>query len=77
MSELRDILSKIDLEVESLRQMQGYAITARHDFIQRKLEVLSRAYDRMEGLIGADHSVAVINRAMERMHEAMKEAKNE
>lgn len=37
MSELREILGRIDAEIGSLRQAQGYAVTARHEMIQRRL----------------------------------------
>lgn len=73
MSELREILRQIDLEIESIKHQQGYAITARHDFIEKKMEILGAAYDKLAQIIGSDNTIAVLNRSMERMYDALQE----
>jgi hypothetical protein len=75
MSELQNILRHIDLEVESMqRGLHGLAAgSARHDFIQARLENMSRAYEKLVPIVGSDNACGVLSHTMERMHEEVQQ----
>ena len=73
MQTVEETLAAIDKEIESIRQMHNYAVVARHDFIQRKLETLNTAYDHLAPILGPESTAAILATAMDRMYTAAEE----
>lgn len=52
-SEVRRLLQRIEQEYQAAQAaLNGYAVTARHDFITARLENMGRARDRLQQLVG-------------------------
>lgn len=73
MHSVKEILATIEAEIESIRQVQSYAVVARHDFIQRKLETLSTAYEELLPMLGPESTIEILSVAMDSMNAATQE----
>jgi hypothetical protein len=73
-SDVKAIRERIEQEIESTRSgMSGLSTgSARHEFIQDRLENMSRTYEQLEPLIGQDRAVEILSSVMERMYEQVK-----
>lgn len=70
-SEIARIRRQIDLACEAAqRGMNGYAITARHEFINKRLQDLSLQLDVckevLEPLVGTNQAIAIIFESYEK-----------
>jgi hypothetical protein len=77
MSELREVLAQIDREIECVRRgFSGLAAgSARHDFIQARLENISLTYDQLHPLVGQEQAAQVMSKAMDSMKDIVEEVK--
>ena len=61
-SEIAQLLQKIDLEYQSAQQgLAGFASgTARHDFINKRMENIEHAHEKLIELVGPDKAIALV-----------------
>jgi hypothetical protein len=67
MSEIAKIRERIDLEIEAMRQAQGYAIVARHDIITHHYDQLGDCYEQLAAEIGEKRAIAELAEQIERL----------
>jgi hypothetical protein len=59
-SEVARVRQQIELECAAMQQaLTGYALTAKHEIIQRKYETLAQYHEQLEQLVG-EHEAAII-----------------
>lgn len=60
-SEIARLREQIELACNAMNQMQfGYAISARHDIINHKYNVLSSYQEQLEPLVGEQEAMEII-----------------
>lgn len=65
-SEIARILQQIDQEYRASKNaLEGFASgAARHDFIQSKTETISKQYEHLATLVGADQAIILVANAI-------------
>jgi hypothetical protein len=75
-SEVARIRAQIELECEAMeRGFRGFAITARHDFINHRLSQIGACQEQLEQLVGEDEARKVVAETYKQAMEAGNDSK--
>jgi hypothetical protein len=64
-SEVARLMQRLDAECEAARlAMHGYAETARHEAITKRMENMGRLHEELMGIVGEEKATEALVRAM-------------